>query len=191
VNKLITFIIPAYNAEETIVAALDSFSFQYSNFFNILIIDDGSKKPLRPYVERYLKEYKNIKLIRQKNLNWGGAINNSFKYINSKYIKILDADDQLIKESFKPYLDELLELSKKNIDVILTSIDIHKIKSDKSHIHSINLKDKVMIFNDNKVFHSSKLITHHYLTLKTVLLKSFIPLLTKQAYTDNLFMYQV
>jgi glycosyltransferase involved in cell wall biosynthesis len=69
-SKILTIVIPAYNAQETIIATLLSLDYQFGKYFNVLIIDDGSTKPLQPYLQPWLDRYPQIiKLIRVKNNN--------------------------------------------------------------------------------------------------------------------------
>jgi glycosyltransferase involved in cell wall biosynthesis len=69
-GKLLTIVIPAYNAEATIGNALSSLNYKYSKYFNVLILDDGSKKPLKPFIKKWLNDYQDvITCIRKKNTN--------------------------------------------------------------------------------------------------------------------------
>jgi glycosyltransferase involved in cell wall biosynthesis len=49
--KLLTIVIPAYNSEMTINATLLSLDYQCGKYFDVLIIDDESTKPLQPYIQ--------------------------------------------------------------------------------------------------------------------------------------------
>jgi glycosyltransferase involved in cell wall biosynthesis len=50
-SKLLTIVIPAYNSEKTINDALASLDYTYKSYFNVLIVDDGSKSSLKSHIK--------------------------------------------------------------------------------------------------------------------------------------------
>ena len=67
---MISVIIPLYNAENTILAALDSVKNQEGNFdFEIMVINDGSTDKSAEKVQQFIDENPqlNIQLIHQEN----------------------------------------------------------------------------------------------------------------------------
>lgn len=99
---LFSVIIPAYNAEKTIVSTLDTITKQ--NFFDVevIVVNDGSTDSTKTIIETYIAEHKklNIKLFNQENSGVSIAriigINNS----TGDYICFLDADDGLVNNFF-------------------------------------------------------------------------------------------
>lgn len=64
----ISVIIPCYNAEKTIVAALESLSKQTFKDFEAIIVDDGSIDGSIKAIEQYIKFNKiRIRLLKQAN----------------------------------------------------------------------------------------------------------------------------
>ena len=89
-NKLISFIIPAYNASSTIIRCLDSSTFE------VIIIDDCSKDETVEIIQQYSSTHPNITLLIQpKNHRQGAARNRGVSVSRCKYIHFLDSDDEL------------------------------------------------------------------------------------------------
>ena len=100
-NKyLISVILPAYNAEEYIYAAIDSILQQTYTNFELIVINDASTDHTEEIILsfsdkriRYIKNEQNLKLI--KTLNKGIAL------ANGKYIARMDADDISMPNRFQ------------------------------------------------------------------------------------------
>ena len=91
-NCLISIILPAYNAEKYLKEAIDSILAQTYTNFELIVINDGStdktEEIILSYQDsriRYIKNEKNLKLIRTLNKGIGLA--------KGKYIARMDADD--------------------------------------------------------------------------------------------------
>ena len=94
---MISVIIPLFNGEKTIVAALDSVQDQTYGFENleIIVVNDGSTDLSKHKTENYIDQNPklNIKFISQENLGVSAARNAGLKIAKGKYIALLDADD--------------------------------------------------------------------------------------------------
>lgn len=92
----ISVIIPMYNSEKTIQAALDSINQQTALDLirEIVIVNDGSTDKSKSIVEQYKQISKiPIILINQKNCGVSAARNTGMKVASGKWIALLDADD--------------------------------------------------------------------------------------------------
>jgi glycosyltransferase involved in cell wall biosynthesis len=49
--KILTVVIPAYNAETVINNALMSLDYRCGDDFDVLIIDDGSVRPIKKFIQ--------------------------------------------------------------------------------------------------------------------------------------------
>lgn len=124
----LTIIIPCYNAEPYINELLNRLNPQITKACEVLIIDDGSKKPFET-------SYKWAKVIRQENAGASAARNTGLDMATGQYIAFIDADDlvsdnyiQTILNKIKTEKFDYMYLSWKafggwNMDVHLTSID--------------------------------------------------------------------
>lgn len=97
----ISVIIPMYNAQETIIRALDSIKNQtYLCDYEIIIVNDGSTDDSKKVVEEYQKQNPklNIILINQPNGGVSKARNQALKRATGDYIAFLDSDDEWLAE---------------------------------------------------------------------------------------------
>ncbi len=95
---MISVVIPMYNAEQSVVLALDSVKNQTfpQEEFEIIIVNDGSTDKSPPIVDDYMKQNPrmNITLIHQDNGGVSKARNTALKIAKGDYIALLDADDE-------------------------------------------------------------------------------------------------
>lgn len=94
-KKLVSVIIPAYNAAETIKSAVESVASQTYKNIEILIIDDGSIDSTFAIANELSQMYKKnyIRIISQVNSGAASARNNGILNSNGFYIAFLDSDD--------------------------------------------------------------------------------------------------
>ncbi|MEO9635815.1 MAG: glycosyltransferase family A protein [Parasphingorhabdus sp.] len=90
-NPSITVVMPVYNVEKYIVAAIDSVLAQTFTDFEIVIIDDGGTDRSIEICESYTDP--RIRIISQKNRGLAGARNTGILQSRGEYIAFLDSDD--------------------------------------------------------------------------------------------------
>lgn len=97
-NKLVSVIIPCFNAERWLTEAIDSCLQQTYLRIEIIVIDDGSTDNCLEII----KSYEN-KIIWKTGPNKGGnyARNIGFALSRGEYIQYLDADDYLMPEKIE------------------------------------------------------------------------------------------
>lgn len=98
---LISVVLPVFNSENTIIAALDSVKNQTGNYsFEIIIINDGSTDCTQKIVENYQTANPQLQLtlIQQDNKGVSAARNTGIKIAKGKYIAFLDSDDVWLPE---------------------------------------------------------------------------------------------
>ncbi|GAA4020945.1 glycosyltransferase family A protein [Actimicrobium antarcticum] len=88
----ISVIVPVYNTQDYLRAALDSLLSQTMSFDEIIVIDDGSTDSSSEILKEYSFKGK-IKLISQKNSGQGFARNAGIEVAKSDYIYFFDSDD--------------------------------------------------------------------------------------------------
>lgn len=93
-SKFVSVIMAAYNAEETIEAAIRSILLQTHDNFELIICDDASTDNTWCLMRSLADEDSRIKLIRQEK-NRGSAVarNRCLLQAQGEYIAIMDADD--------------------------------------------------------------------------------------------------
>lgn len=158
-EKLITFVVPAYNVANYIEECLDSILNQTDKDFNIIIVDDGSTDKKTPKIcEYYTNKFSNnIKFISQENKGLGGARNTGFDKVDTKYTMFFDSDDWLDINFIKNFKLELKKINSENIDIIFTLPKIYDCVSkqvsnwyDIDLFNSIILKNKICRPYENK-----------------------------------------
>jgi glycosyltransferase involved in cell wall biosynthesis len=97
----ISAVIPAYNAEEFIVGAIESIRCQDVAVDEILVVDDGSRDKTAEIVEGLGG---NVILLRQKNRGPSAARNLGLKLARGEMIAFLDADDRWTPDKLRTQL---------------------------------------------------------------------------------------
>ena len=104
-NPLVSVVIPAYNAANTIAQSIDSVLAQDVPL-EIIIVDDGSNDHLLEVIKTYGSRVKYAK--NKTNSGVSASRNNGVKMGQGKYIAFLDADDWWEKDKLRKQL-ELME----------------------------------------------------------------------------------
>ena len=112
----ITVVVPAYNAEETLVRTLESVIRQHNIYCEIIIVDDGSTDGTAEIAKEYTRKFKNISLIQQDNKGLGGARNTGMLNATADYITFVDSDDTLTEDILYQSLQKQKEL---DADIIM------------------------------------------------------------------------
>lgn len=118
-NKILSFIIPSYNAQQFLDKCIPSFvNEEVFDELDVIIVNDGSKDNTAEVAQKYCDMYPNsVRLISQENKGHGGALNTGCAAAVGKYLKVIDADDWVETQN----LPEFVKLLKKcDSDVVLT-----------------------------------------------------------------------
>ena len=102
-------IMGAYNAEKTLVRAIESVLSQKYTNWELIIIDDGSKDATSNIGKKYARKDCRIKLISQCNQGVSAARNAGINLSVGEYIVFLDADDILSSECLSIYNKIIIE----------------------------------------------------------------------------------
>jgi len=107
-TDLVSIIVPAYNAEKYIGEAIESVLRQTYPYFEVIIVDDGSKDRTVEIVKSF--KDKRIHLIQHsKNKGVSAARNIAMKHAEGKWFALLDADDQWLPERLEKLMEILFE----------------------------------------------------------------------------------
>lgn len=111
----VSIIVPCYNVEKYLSHCLDSlFNQTYPNI-EVIAVNDGSTDGTSVILQQY-RNYKNLKVINQKNTGLSGARNIGIKYAQGEYICFVDADDWIERDTIERGLKSVKELA---VDVVL------------------------------------------------------------------------
>ena len=106
-SELISIIVPVYNAEKVITETMDSVLGQTYPYWELLLVEDGSKDNSADVIMDYIAEKgeNRIRLIRQpSNQGAARARNRGLKESQGRYISYLDADDLWSPEKLEKQL---------------------------------------------------------------------------------------
>lgn len=91
--SIVSVIIPAYNAEETIAKTITSALNQTYRACEVIVVDDGSKDATAEIVRDFMRSHEQVRLVRQENGGVARARNRGIANARGDYIAPLDADD--------------------------------------------------------------------------------------------------
>lgn len=124
----LSVIMPAYNAEAYIEAAINSVINQTYQDFELIIVDDASTDNTVKIIKKFQKKYPYIQLVTlEKNQNCGGdkCANKALERATGKYVARMDADDISDLTRFEKQVKFLDE----NKDIFLVGSNAYVINS--------------------------------------------------------------
>lgn len=101
-SPLISVVIPAYNHEKFIGAAIESVLSQTVEDFELIVIDDGSTDATGAVVKSY--EDRRLRYYHQENQDAYNTINRGLGMASGRYISILNSDDVYALNRFERIL---------------------------------------------------------------------------------------
>lgn len=106
-EPLVSFIVPAFNAADTIDAALASLAAQTEPRWEAVVVDDGSRDKTLTLARRWAKKDPRVRALRQRNAGASAARNAAIAAARGRFVAFLDADDWVEPD----YLATLLPLA--------------------------------------------------------------------------------
>ena len=95
-NKLVSIIMPVYNAQDVVTISVESILNQTYKDFELIIINDGSKDNSLEVCRQFMEKDKRVKVINQENSGAAGARNTGLDNISGEYVTFIDADDYVL-----------------------------------------------------------------------------------------------
>ena len=120
---MVSVVIPVYNRENSIKAAVESVLKQTYSELEIIIVDDGSTDNTRQIIES-IKDQR-IRYLYQENKGACNARNRGIKNCKGEFIAFHDSDDIWHSEKIEK---QLSIFSKKNVDIVFCKMN--QIKED-------------------------------------------------------------
>lgn len=144
-NELISVIIPAYNAEQTIAECVDSVLYQTYPYKEIIIVDDGSQDDTAKIIRKKYSAIPSVKYFFMEHTGFEGAVRNyGIRQASGLYISFLDSDDYWDKQVLSKLMDTLI----KNHDtaVCYGSLIYHGGKLDGKKVHDFRAPHTGFVF---------------------------------------------
>lgn len=104
-DVLISIVIPAFQAEETIARAVESALAIPSDAVEVIVVDDGSTDGTSSAIAPIVGRDKRLCLIRQGNLGRSAARNRGVSEASGEWLMFLDSDDCLLPGAYEPLLE--------------------------------------------------------------------------------------
>lgn len=123
-KPLISVVLPVYNCERYIGAAIASILNQSFDDFELIIINDGSSDASDKIISSFTDS--RINYIQQENKGLAKTLNNGVSVALGKYVARMDADDISEPNRF----ERQIEVFKKNADVGIVSSNVEYINED-------------------------------------------------------------
>ena len=101
--SLVTVVIPAYNASETVGAAVDSALAQTLEDIDVVVVDDGSADDTAAKADRGAR----VRVVRTLNRGVSAARNEGTIHARGRFVAFLDADDLWEPSKLERQLDAL------------------------------------------------------------------------------------
>lgn len=102
INKLkFSVIMPCYNSESYLKAALDSIVHQSYPNWELIAVNDGSKDGTLKILEAYRSEDRRIKIFSKENGGYISAVNLGLGKISGDYFLLMGSDDRLDESLFE------------------------------------------------------------------------------------------
>lgn len=92
-SKPVSVIVPVFNVELYLRAAVDSILNQTFTDFELILVNDGSTDSSPEICEDYAKSDTRVVVVNQKNAGFGEARNTGLKHASGEYIFFMDSDD--------------------------------------------------------------------------------------------------
>ncbi|MDD5606825.1 MAG: glycosyltransferase [Candidatus Pacebacteria bacterium] len=160
-DPIVSVIIPTYNRADLLGRAIQSVLSQTYQYFEIIIVDDGSIDNTKSLVERFNNE--RIVYIQRRE-NSGNSVvprNTAMKIAKGKYIAFLDSDDEWMPEKLEKQIKLFEKLNNSNIGFIGCNVVIVDEKNKKEWEYKIprckNIFKELLIMN-NFIFNPSSVI---------------------------------
>ena len=170
-DKILSIIIPTYNMEKYLHKCLDSLIVSDENMqqLEVLVVNDGSKDSSSQIAHEYESSYpQTFRVIDKENGNYGSCINRGLKEATGKYIKVLDADDYFINDSFNRFVTFLQQT---DVDLIVNDYCIVDENDKVDETYTFNLPtDRTFRLSD---FPKGVIVWlwHHGITYRTELFR--------------------
>lgn len=143
--KGITVIVPCYNVEKYIDKCVQSLINQTYKNLEIILVDDCSTDNTWKIINKYSKNYENIKCIKnEKNRGAGYSRNIALKQAKNDYISFIDSDDY-IEDNYYESMMKQLKLEKS--DLIVCDIFVKYDSVDGTNQRSTACEGKIEKYN--------------------------------------------
>lgn len=162
-DKLLSIIIPVYNAEKYIVETLNSIYNQTYKNFEIILVDDCSSDNSAKIIEEQMKSHCEIVYhLQEKNMGAAVARNTALTIARGQYVAFLDSDDlwlpektekqiKLIEEKDGAFSFTAIEMIDDNGQIVKKKRKVKDKVTYKFLLHNTMIPTSSVIIDRNKI----------------------------------------
>lgn len=168
-RKVLSVIVPAYNAESYIRKCLDAFAAsEEKELFEVIVVNDGSTDRTEAIANEYCNRYPEVfRVVNKENGGHGSAINVGMEHVSGVYFQVVDSDDWVDSAEFDRFVQFLSQI---DVDLVASNFMCIEDETWKILDQRVCMKDKALCgvklkFDD--VAASVPLIRIHSLTINT------------------------
>lgn len=137
-----SIIVPVYNTKkEFFEECVESIKKQSYDKYEVIIVDDGSKKEYRENYCKIVKADNRFSIYSQNNLGVSVARNRGVQHATGDYILFVDADDW-VEPDLLEKMNEIIDFYKNKCELILFQHYTEQEEYKKQSIRLLDLKDK-------------------------------------------------
>ena len=188
-SKLLSVSVAAYNVQETLQQALDSFlDSEILPLVQVIVVDDGSHDDTAAIAQQYVQAHPETFVLVQKiNGGYGSTINASLDLACGTYFRVLDGDDWFDTKELKKLLS-FLDTAREDVVLCNAYRKVYENGGEKV----VNLPIAASQNLDFSSLDAVTVIEHHLTVFKTqcLLRQGWQPLLEHCFYTDEQYMLQ-
>jgi glycosyltransferase involved in cell wall biosynthesis len=193
--KLLSIVIPCYNAELYMHKAIESL-LPGGEQVEILIVNDGSTDGTADIAETYQQMHPQIvQVIHKQNGGHGDAVMAGLHASSGLYFKVVDADDWVDADAYRKVLKMLKSCAQPDtrIDMLVSNYIYDKVDARRKHVmsyHGALPENKVFSWEETRHFRVGKYLLMHSVIYRTQLLHDCGMQLPKHTfYVDELYVY--
>jgi glycosyltransferase involved in cell wall biosynthesis len=171
-EPLISIIVPAYNAQNTLERCIKSVGGQTGNKFEIIIIENGSTDNTSKISEK-LQNHNHFIRIYHSEKGVSAARNTGITYANGQWVTFLDADDEIVSESLHQIfqvIDNKEWKHQETVPDILICGNDHLKDQDHLNIDS-NEKNEIDSYISRCMYYPTRLANNHGVIYRLEFLK--------------------
>lgn len=135
-DKILSIIIPVYNAEKYVENLLQNFLKQNLEKVEIILVDDGSKDNSLKICNKYADKSESIVVTHQNNQGASAARNTGIGLAKGKYIAFVDSDDSIAED----YVENVCSICEKQ-QADLIQFDAYIKKADEVSKREFGLEE--------------------------------------------------
>ncbi len=146
-KKLISWIVPAYNVENSIIECLTSLVSVglHDDLYEIIVINDGSSDNTLIKIMEFASKHPTVKVFTQCNKGLSITRNRGIDLAKGEYIQFVDSDDVIYYEDYDNCLKYAVE---KNLDILTFGYEKNGFKVDETINNTTHTNCEKLVFSD-------------------------------------------